>query len=733
MRIPSLCKIGVLALSVVVFVTLGVAKGDCPNEAVAYDSVTVETKFGTFEVDVCVTYDPVNAQNIYTFIVTNVDLECPIQSFGVHPFGDGDVVLEASSAWQTENDEPSWWMWDGPSWQAIWGGSSREFSLRIADSRPVASLAGAVFTTPTSTCGGNELGFELLGAVGTQQEIESHGGVVYGQLCTCRGAQKTFPSAQRISVPHGYRAEYFVPPTGLSDPNDVLVRSDGSILVVSARMEAIQEVELDGTIRQVATMEGYDLEVDGAGKLYGYSIVSGTVFVFDSAMRPRAISELPGTVFGSPLAVTPDGTLFIAHNATTPSGIGSTTLFKLRPEEPTPVAVSTLPEFVTALKSGEGGELYAVTSWGQWLSKIDPVSGRIEHLCPLRVNDVGYHGLAVDSDGTVYVATDEGSFSNAVYRIRPSCKLEELARFDNGRIEGIAIREDGSLVAVQALAGALYVIEPNGTVQAIIAPNGLVTPHSLAFSPCGDLVVVADEAGILMDVCPDGEVKPFAEAITFQPPQTFVAFAPDGRCVVGEAAPGFPSRVSIYTPSGERSTLAASLESASGVAIGSDGSVYVSETGAGRILQLYPDGREEVFADDLPAPQALTLSANDRLYAIVNRKTADEVEASTYGDAVVEILSDGTARLVAEIFGCTDLVLDEVGYIYVATAEKIWKIDKYGSHSVFASGFSGARGVAFFKGDLYIADDVTNAIVRIVRAGKEEQPQTAEPRSDRIP
>ena len=724
---------GVVALSgaLAVLAGVGLAAGDCPAGAVAQDSTTVETELGSFLIEVCVVHHLVAAEHEYTITVTNVDLECPIQSFGLRPLLGAEVELEPSPMWQPVNEAPEWWMWDGPSWQAIGEGSSREFSFRVPDSTPVAGLSGVVFTVPASPCGKNQLRFHTLGASeaqGSGEGEESGGfaatsesetgdlshGQALGRLCACEGSKDWFQAAQRISVPRGFRAEYFVSPTGLSDPNDVLIRGDGSILIVSARMEAIQEVELNGTIKRLATMAGYDIEIDGAGNLYGYNIVNGEVYAFDAAMSPHVIAELPGTVFGSPLAVTPSGTLFIAHNATRSTGPGVTTLYRIRMEEPTPVAVATLPEFVTALASDAGGGLLAVTNHGQWLSRIDPDGGRIEHLVRLGVEDVGYHGLAVDSDGTAYVATDEGSFVGAVLRVRPTGSVEEVARFENGRIEGLALREDGSLVAVQALAGALYVIETDGSVNPVIPPNGLVTPHSIAFSPCGDLVVVADEAGRLLIVCPDGDVKPFAEAITFQAPQTFLAFTESGECVVGESAPGFPSRVSIYTLSGERSTFAAGLDLASGVAVGPDGSIYVAETGGGRILRFGPDGSEEVFADDLATPQALCITPEGTLYVVVGNAWEQEVPA--VGDSVAKINRSGTVSFVTEALGAAALAIGPDGSVYVAAGGRVLRIEPTGAVGTFASGFESARGLAFdSEGNLYVADDTEGFIVRIVR------------------
>jgi hypothetical protein len=91
--------------------------------------------------------------------------------------------------------------------------------------------------------------------------------------------------------------------------------------------------------------------------------------------------------------------------------------------------------------------------------------------------------------------------------------------------------------------------------------------QALAVSPCGEVLSVNDQAGRLVLIMPDGRVSPFIQVISFQPPQTFLAFSPQGWYVVGESVPGFPSLLKRYLPNGVEQTLVYAIPAVSGVAV----------------------------------------------------------------------------------------------------------------------------------------------------------------------
>jgi len=709
--------VATLSLLLAILIVLGVAAGDCPEGALAQDSKSVETALGSFEIEVCVTHHLVARQHEYRITVTNQSVECKLQSFGVVPFPGIPVELEQSGMWQAGIDEANWWMWDGPSWQAIGSGSSREFSFFVPDTTPIAGVSGAVFTNPSSACGGNQLRYNVLGASRVEEEGQGEGtrdSAVFGELCTCEGEKEWFTPAQRINVSGGYRAEYVVAPSGLNVPSDVAISQDGEIFVTSSRAGAIYLVALDGSISRFASSHAYAIDFDDAGRLYGFNYPGGEVVRYDGSGRGHIVARLPRSACESTLAAAPDGTLYAALNYCMGDEMGDTTLYRLRAGD---YRVETILDGIAEISSldvGSDGGLYAVIDGV--LSRIDPDGQEVFPLRELGLREISSHGLAVAEDGAIYVSSGSMSPEGAVYRHMPDgSALTEVAAFSGNGLQGIGILPDGSIIGVQRAIGGLQRILPDGTTSAIVEPNGLVSPQAICATSCGELVVVNDEAGWASIVCPDGTVNPFVRMTSFIAPLTYVASSEDGWIVAGESAPGFPSQLVRYSTAGEREVLTKDILDVSGVAVASDGSIYAAATREDRILVLSTAEEREVVTTDVRKPQALALSYDGRLYATVNRETDDDFEASMFGDAVVEILENGSARLVAEIDECYDLAVDEAGEIYVAAWEKIWRIDKYGSRSIFASGFEGARGVACLGGDLYITDDLANAIIRIVK------------------
>ena len=708
-----------LALSVGVAMLAGQAlAGDaCPEGAIAQDSVRVETEFGDFVVEVCVTHNLVEREHEYMVTVANVDIECKLQSFGVTPFPGVSAELEQSGRWQPGSEE-YFWIWDGPSSQAIEPGASRSFSFCIPDATPIASLSGAVFTNPSSPCGGNQLGFAMEGAAAASdpdEGVDSEERHVYGQLCQCAGEATAFPEAQRISVPSGYRAEYVVAPSGLNVPSDVAISRHGTIYVTSSRAGAIYRVNLDGSIQRFASSHAYAIDLDHTGRLYGYNYPAGEVISYTSSGKGNVIARFRQTMCESTLAAAPDGTLYIALNYCMGDEMGDATLYRLRGEDYKVETVLEGVPYIASLDVGSDGKVYAVVDGV--LSAIDAETGTVTALGELG-REISQHGLAVSEDGEIFLSSGTAAPEGAVYRFMTgSTELVEVAAFRGNGIQGIAIHPDGSLIGVQRGIGGLQRIAPDGTTSAIVEPNGLVSPQAICSTPCGELVVVNDEAGWASIVCPDGTVHPFVRMTSFIPPLTYIASSEDGWIVAGESAPGFPSELVRYEASGKHAILATDIYDVSGVAVAPDGSIYAAATREDRVWILSPDGTREVLTTNVRKPQALALSEDGRLYAIANRETSDDFESSMYGDTVVEILASGSVRLLEEIAYCTDLAIDEGGTIYVATEEEIWRIDKHGGRSIFASGFDGARGVAFLDGHLHVTDDVANAIIRIVRTG----------------
>lgn len=698
----SLAKwLGVFGALIGLSIASGTGLADCPGSSVAQDVAVVETPQGSFRVEVCVAHDAAAKRNVYTLTVHNVSFACPFTSFAVRPFADVFVQLQPSPPWQPENEAPHWWIWDGPG-APIQQGRSRQFVLRVPDTLPINAVSGAVFPHSASACGAGERQFRLLVTASKDPAV----------ICTCSPATPVLRSAEKIKVPAGYRAEYLVPPSVFNQPTDVIVRDDGSILVSSGRNHRIFLVSPSGAVSDwVTAPDSRTVDADAAGNIYDYRFVDGKIFLV-SPSRTSVVAEFPPAHGACDLAVAPDGTLYVGHNA---GGTGS--IWEVSPGTGQRRALlSGLRENVRSLDIGSDGRLYAVI--GDTLCEVDTRSGaRTTIAARADWRLASPQGLAATQDG-FYISTGHMGLEGKLYVVSRSGNVSLLATIPRNGLQGIALLPNGDIVGAQRCTGALLRVRPDGEIQTIIAGNGLVTPQSVTVLPCGELVVVNDEAGRASIVCPDGTVKPFIEMISFMPPLTHIAASAQGWLVAGESAPGFPSHLVRYSADGTRVVLAQDLPGVSGVALAPDGTIFASVTRDDKIVKLSPGGQRSTVVANVRQPLALALSPDGVLYAILNQDGVRDEEGPDYGDTVIQISPDGRIRVLAKIPFANGLALGNDGAIYVAAGTVVKEIDKWGFQSVFASGFQRAQGIALQAGAFYVTDEVANCIVKISRAGQ---------------
>lgn len=535
-------------------------------------------------------------------------------------------------------------------------------------------------------------------------------------FCTCQESTRGFTEASLIQVTPGYRAEYFVPPSGLNCPSDVAITSNGTIYVTSRRNGRILEVSKDGDVAVYSETSVYSIDVDASDRLYGYDMPSGDVYAITRGGH-RRIARVPETACESTLAVAADGTLYIGHNYCAGDIQGAqSTIYRIPSGGGEPEVVLEGWAYINALDVNSQGNLYGAST--NAILSVDPRTGTTGQI---RDNtQVSFHGLIAADDGAIYFSTGDFTESGGIFCISPDGGLTELAAFSGNGIEGIALTDDGDVVGVQRAIGGLQRVRPNGVVVTLVTPNGLTSPQSLAVSPCGDVLVVNDEAGWASVVCVDGTVRAFAKMCSFQPPQTCVAFSDQGWIAAGESAPGFPSLLNAYLPNGRHTTVSTTLNNVSGVAVAPDGTIFASLTSEGRIVSVSSDGTAHTVADGLQWPQGLALSEDGTLYAVVGGRAHGGEGVFTTpltGDTVMRINTDGSTETIARLEGVAALAIGADGVLFAAAADEVYRIPAPWFAEPFAGGFTEARGLAFdTQGRLYVADDFENAIVRIVEA-----------------
>lgn len=522
-----------------------------------------------------------------------------------------------------------------------------------------------------------------------------------------------FKPAENIQVPVGFKASIFVPPSGLNVPSDVIVTSKGDILIASSRLGEIHKVNEDGSVSLFSKASTYALDQDDSGNIYGYMFPDGEIFRLNEEGEYFSITRIQDTACESTLAAAPNGTLFIGFNFCTGDVSGQTTIYMIPPGgNSLKEVVGEIGQGVQSLDINSDGVLYAVL--GNSLEIIDVATGTRNPVALLP--DLGSaHGLVVDDTGTAYVSTGDMEPSGDLYRVDKNGDVALIASFNDNGLEGLALTPDGEIIGTQRSIGGVKIINKDGLVQDLVKPNGLVSPHTIVISPCGELIAVNDEAGGLTIAAPSGENSHLIKLNSFQPPQTFLAFSPDGWYVTGESAPGFPSFLKRYLPSGLSEILADDISEVSGVAVGQDGSIYASATGSGEIIKILPDGSRTIIADGLSYPQALAITEDEKLLVVTGGMSSGDVfSMPQFGDTVVLISPDGSKETLAKINAAADIAVANDDSIYIPAENAVYRVSMEGNTEVFAEGFNWVRGAAFdISGNLLVADDSRNAIYQI--------------------
>src|SRR5262249_39837926 len=117
-------------------------------------------------------------------------------------------------------------------------------------------------------------------------------------------------------------------------------------------------------------------------------------------------------------------------------------------------------------------------------------TGRTETFATLPPSVAAFH-LALAADGSLYLTGPTLATYDVVYRISPSGAVSTLPQ-TFGRPQGITFDRSGSLLVVEALAGAsgLYRLTESGTELVVAGP----APVGVAVDPRGSLVVCSNDS-----------------------------------------------------------------------------------------------------------------------------------------------------------------------------------------------------------------------------------------------
>ncbi len=195
----------------------------------------------------------------------------------------------------------------------------------------------------------------------------------------------------------------------------------------------------------------------------------------------------------------------------------------------------------------------------------------------------GPTGIALDSDGNVYVTTT----SNKIEKFAPDgTDLGVFASTGINFAMGLAFDRNGNLYAANFIGNTIEKFSPNGTDLGVFA--NVISPTGLAFDGAGNLYVA--NLGTRVD-----------------------RFAPDG------------------TPLGTFATV--NLNNPEGLAFDSGGNLYVANNGSDSIEIFSPSGAHlgEITSPNLSGPIGLAFDSAENLYA-VNSLTSTIEKFTPAGD-----------------------------------------------------------------------------------------------------
>lgn len=422
-----------------------------------------------------------------------------------------------------------------------------------------------------------------------------------------------------------------------STPSAVAVDSQGNVYVDDVWSDRIVRISFDG--QQATVAQGTSqhplyvnsLAVDAKGNLYGTYLApvlgrpgpepaslvikitpAGTVSILSkSGLAPTGV------------AVGPAGRVYVS----TYSGIeefysdGHSTLIPL-PFAASGVAVSAK------------GTIYASDSNGNRVVERNASGTR-----QLPISGFGYTtGIAVGPTGALYVGAQSPS---SVVRVGPSGSQTPMYSKPIQPL-GIAVDKAGNVFVVDANTSGVTRISPTGA-STVVFPGYQRTsccviegaPEGLATNAHGDLFVAGFNRSFVTEVTPQGHqihlplhtVFP-GTAISITE-ATGVAVGSTGTIYVVESTYG--SKILVRSTTGRQAIIGSGLAQAQGIAVNSRGDVFVADSMHNRVEELLPSGQQITVAWGFTNPTGLSVDASGNLY-VTAQNGIFEVAPSSSGD-----------------------------------------------------------------------------------------------------
>lgn len=395
-----------------------------------------------------------------------------------------------------------------------------------------------------------------------------------------------------VVVAHGWTLRRVLPPTQLVSANGMAFGPDGDLYVVEAFGHEVAAVDVDTrAVRNVVRADQGligpdDLAFDADGVMYVTEVMSGRV----SAHRPDGTIAVVDDDMPAANGIATHGTRLFA-NEFRPEG----RLFELYPDGRTRRLIADGLDWANGMAVGPDERLYypAVMAGEIWRVPLDGDGAET----PERVVD----GLALPAavkfgpDGRLFTAQSAGEVIAIDLETRAATVV---ARLSEG-VDNLVFGPDGRLFVSNNVDGSITEVLSGGALR-LVVPPGPLGPLGLDVGP-DDTLHIADHLSFIVRDREGAFSRPTSIMVPgFPGVVRTVACGLDGTLCCATTAGG----IALHgrRPGEQARFLATGLRDVMGLAVRPGGGVVAAESGAGRVVEVAPDGTAVTLAAGLARP-----------------------------------------------------------------------------------------------------------------------------------
>lgn len=526
-------------------------------------------------------------------------------------------------------------------------------------------------------------------------------------------------------------------PTGIDYPNDLVLDTDGDLLVLDSDTGEVVAFTPtgDGFSRSVAVsgLAGpVGIAVDDAGVLYvtSYQDSNVTRLTPSPAGYTRDVIASGGQLDGpAGIAVDADGDLYVVSRPT--SMTQGTVVRLVKASGYAQQVVTSDLSFPNHVATDADGTVYVTTSDG--VVSFTPAGGGWDRADVLTGGHQSY-GITVDEAGTLWLGDPYGDGMLTLTRSDAGWDRTRVDVWGDSSPQAIAVRGDGVVFATDGFED-LAMLGP-ARLRAVADTATASTPRSVttdvrandeANTAVAAPSVVGGPAHGTATVEPDG-------TITYTPADGFAGTDTYSYEVRDTASPAQVCSVATVTVTVEaengcalpatgdffRAPGTTGLVGPTGIAVDARKIIYISDASAQRVIAWYPgSGAARVDGNDDLDPQGVAVDADGNVYYAdegeheIVRLTWSETEEG-YVDRTV--LASGLQRP-------SGIAVDADGDVFFAenSSGQVERLTPSGggwTKTTIGSGLDRPRGLALdADGNVFVADSTNDRIVRFTPTG----------------